>query len=166
MKIAYSWGRFSTLAQGETGRDSQRRQIATAKELCQNIGYTLADQSFFDKGKSGYKGEHIAEGGDLLKFIRLVEDGTISKGVVLCIDSYDRFSRLPPSKALSLFLRVIDAGIKLVFSGSYEQRIIDATSIDKEPNILQFIIGEVIRSYNESNEKSRKVSQALRAKQA
>src|SRR5262245_43413422 len=134
MKLAYSWGRFSTLAQGETGRDSERRQIATARDWCKRNGYTLSEQTFFDKGKSGFRGEHIAEGGDLLKFIKLVEDSSIAEGCVLCIDSYDRFSRLPPSKALTLFMRVIDAGIKLVFSGSYEQRIIDSEAIDKDPN--------------------------------
>src|SRR4051794_35908665 len=102
MKIAYSWGRFSTLAQGETGKDSMRRQTDSAKRWCLANGYTLSDQLFFDKGKSGFKGEHIKEGGELLKFIKLVEDGTIAKGSLLCVDSYDRFSRLPPSKALAL----------------------------------------------------------------
>ena len=61
-------------------------------------------------------------------------------------------------------MQVIDSGIGLVFTGSYEKRIINSTLIDKEPYILQFIIGEMIRSYTESAEKSRKIIAAKQTK--
>ncbi len=166
MKIAYSYVRFSTARQGKEGRDSQRRQAASSKRWCEQNGYTLSEDKFLDAGKSGFKGEHIDKDGDLARFIKLVKAGDIPARPVLIIDSVDRFSRLPPTRSLELFLNCINAGIRLVFSGSYIQKIIDRNALDSEPNILQFIIGEIIRANAESAEKSRKVKEALAERKA
>lgn len=104
--------------------------------------------------------------GELARFIELVQDRTIPKGSVLLVDSFDRFSRLKPSRSLNLFLNVIESGIGLVFTGSYRKEVIDTAAIDNDPNVLQFIIGEMIRSYSESAEKGRKISSAIQAKKA
>jgi len=173
MKYAYSYLRWSTKLQGEDLKDSKSRQLKSSANWIQEHGkgkYILSDETFIDAGKSGFKGEHLASDefgkakGELEKFIRLVEAGTIPKGSLLLIDSYDRFSRLKPSKALALFLRVIEAGIGLVFTGSYRKQIISSETIDNDPDILSFVIGETIRSYNESAEKSRKIISAKKAK--
>jgi Resolvase, N terminal domain/Recombinase/Recombinase zinc beta ribbon domain len=166
MKIAYSYVRFSTTAQGKEGKDSTRRQAASSKSWCERNSYTLSNDRFLDAGKSGFKGQHIEKDGDLTRFIKLVKQGDIPAGAVLIIDSVDRFSRLPPTRSLELFLGVINAGIGLVFSGSYVQDIITRKVIDDEPNVLQFVIGEMIRSYRESAEKSRKVKEALSERRA
>jgi hypothetical protein len=170
MKTAFSYLRWSTVLQGRQGKDSKTRQSNSAKEWIREHGagrYTLSTEAFIDAGKSGFKGKHIEVDeygkakGELMRFIQLVEAGTIQQGSILLIDDYSRFSRLPASKSLSLFMRVIEAGIGLVFTGSYHKQVIDAPYIDKNPHILQFVIGELIRAYSESEEKSRKIRESL-----
>ena len=166
---------MSTRGQGDDSRDSRNRQKTSAEAWIVEHGkgeYYLSKDVFEDAGKSGYKGKHIEldeygkAKGELMRFIQLVEASKIQRHSLLLIDSFDRFSRLPPSKALTLFLQVIDNGIGLVFTGSYDKRIVTSELIDKEPNVLQFIIGEMIRSFTESAEKSRKVKLAKASKKA
>ena len=170
MKTAYSYQRWSTAIQGNEGKDSKIRQTETAdvwiKDYGKALGYKLAGETFIDAGKSGFKGAHIAKDefgrakGELGKFIERVENGSIKNDSILLVDDFSRFSRLKPSQSLTLFLQVINSGIGLVFTGSRKKEIINTEYIDKEPDILSFIIGEVIRSYEESNERSRKVKAA------
>jgi hypothetical protein len=174
MKTAYSYQRWSTAGQGDNGRDSKTRQTDSANRWIQDhgtpLGYVLSNEVFLDAGKSGYKGKHIAidtEGkakGDLMRFIQSVESGRIKRDSILLVDDFSRFSRLAPFKSLKLFTDVIDSGIGLVFTGSYEKRIINQDLINKEGNVLQFIIGELIRSHAESFERGRKVSSAYQTK--
>jgi len=173
MKIAYSYLRWSTAGQGDSGKDSRKRQTESVERWIKDYGkgeYILSTDTFVDAGKSGFKGKHVAKDeygkakGDLMRFIQLVEAGKISNHSILCIDSFDRFSRLKPTSSLTLFMQVIDSGIGLVFTGSNEKRIINSDLINKEGYVLQFIIGEMIRSYNESAEKSRKIISAKQNK--
>jgi DNA invertase Pin-like site-specific DNA recombinase len=175
VKTAYSYVRWSSALQGKEGRDSKTRQTNSAREWIQNHGggkYVLSTDVFIDPGKSGYKGEHIEKDaygrakGELLRFIELVENGTIKSDSILLVDSFDRFSRLPPMKSLELFSRVINSGIGLVFTGSRDKRVIDDTLITKDGYILQFIVGEMLRSFEESSEKSRKIKAAKQTKLA
>jgi len=143
VKYAYSYQRWSTASQGDEGRDSQTRQTKSFNEWIKNsgaaLGYIPAEETFVDAGKSSFKGKNIEKDefgrakGELQRFIQLVEEGKIKSDSILCIDSYDRFSRLPATKSLTLFLNVIQSGIGLVFTGSYEKRVINSTLIDKEP---------------------------------
>lgn len=164
-KIAYSYIRFSTLSQ-ESG-DSIRRQSKEALgaiQWCQTNGYTLSDQVFMDKGKSGFKGANSKEGGELKRFIDLVDEGEIKSGSCLIIDEYSRFSRMAPVENLQLFINVINKGIGMAFLGSYQKRVIDSELLNQEPHVLQFIIGEIARSHSESAERGRKVKQSAQAK--
>ena len=175
MKTAYSYLRWSTATQGDAGRDSKTRQTNSATEWMSQYGkgeYVLSDVVFKDEGKSGYKGKHLEVDeygrakGDLMKFIQAVDNGTIKRDSILLVDDYSRFSRLSPFKSLKLFTDVIDSGIGLVFTGSYEKRVINIQLIEKEGNVLQFIIGELIRSFSESNERGRKITRAHETKVA
>jgi DNA invertase Pin-like site-specific DNA recombinase len=170
MKTAYSYQRWSTKSQSQSDRDSKIRQTNSAnqwmKDFGLSLGFTLSDEVFRDAGVSGFKGSHVTldEYGraksDLMRFIQSVESGKIKRDSILFIDDYSRFSRLQPFKSLKLFTDVIDSGIGLVFTGSYEKRIINSDLINREGNVLQFIIGELIRSYQESAEKGRKIREA------
>jgi Recombinase/Recombinase zinc beta ribbon domain/Resolvase, N terminal domain len=171
VKTAYSYIRWSTLSQGGNDRDSKTRQQQSARKWIEDYGkreYLLSDEVFLDAGKSGFKGKHLAVDeygqakGELRRFIQLVEQGKIKAGSILLVDDYSRFSRLAPSKSISLFMSVIDANIGLVFTGSFEKRVINTDLIDREPYILQFIVGEISRSYAESAERSRKIKEAKR----
>lgn len=170
MKLAFSYYRWSTDRQSSPDKHSRSRQSASAREWIEEhgkaLGYKLSDEVFVDSGKSAYTGEHIEKDesgrakGDLAKFIERVENGSIPNDSILLVDDYSRFSRLKPSKSLNLFLNVINSGIGIVFTGSRKKQIINTQLIDEDSNILSFVIGEVIRSYEESAERSRKVKDA------
>jgi DNA invertase Pin-like site-specific DNA recombinase len=172
MKTAYSYLRWSTKGQGNDTRDSRRRQTESAEKWIaeHGKGYTLSKQVFVDDGKSASKGKNIevdAYGkakGDLMRFIQLVEKGQIKNDSILLIDEFSRFSRLPAQKALTLFLNVLDTGIGLVFTGSYEKRVINSDLLNAEGNVLYFIIGEMIRSYTETAERGRKIKSSRKGK--
>jgi len=161
MKTAYSYRRWSTASQSD--RDSGIRQSNSAKrwmdDFGTSLGYILSEAKFTDAGKSGYKGKHIAKDesgqakGDLMRFIQSVEEGTISRDSILLIDEISRFSRLPLSIAVPLFMDVLNSGIGLVFTSSFDKRIITAQLINSDGYLLPSLVSDnylLICSSNES----------------
>lgn len=172
MKIAYSYYRFSTLAQSADGKKqgtSKTRQTNAAEIWCKENGYTLSTDVFFDKGKSAFKGKHLENGGELKRFLDLVKDGTIKSGSLLCVENFDRLSRLPPFDSFNLFSNIIMAGIHVVFTLSWDKRIITRELLNSPEgnSLLQSVIGECIRAHSESARKSIAVKNgmAIRLKQ-
>jgi len=121
MKTAYSYTRFSTPEQKKGA--SAGRQVDAAVDWCKRNGYVLAEQRFLDEGKSAFKGKNIQGEGDLKRFLSLVENGKIKPGSVLVMESFDRLSRLPPLKAFSLFVDIINAGIGVVFTMTCQRQL-------------------------------------------
>lgn len=169
LKTAYSYIRWSTVSQGETGRDSHTRQLNSAKQWIQEHGkgeYVLSDEKFIDPGKSASKGKHLAVDefgrakGELRRFIQNVEEGQIKAGSILLIDDFSRFSRLQPFQSLTLFQNVLNSGIGLVFTRSFEKRVITVELINKEPWLLHSIVMWLIAAYQEIEERSQKVKLA------
>ena len=169
MNAAYSYLRWSTKGQGSEARDSRRRQTESAEKWIREHGngqYHLSKEVFIDAGKSGFKGKHIevddygVAKGELMRFIQLYEQGKIAKDSIILFDSVDRFGRMEVPKQLSLFLSMLNAGIGIVFTSLTEKRVITSALLTKEPYLLYVIIGEIIRSYTESAEKSRKIKEA------
>ena len=62
---------------------------------------------------SAFKGANVTEGA-LGRFLDAVEKGLVLPGSYLLVESLDRISRQEIVKSLSLFLRIIQAGINLV----------------------------------------------------
>lgn len=165
MKTAYSYSRWSTKSQGETGRDSQTRQIQSAQKWINEHGkgeYVLSDERFIDPGKSGYKGEHLKQKGELKRFLDNAKAGKIAHGSILLIDDYSRLSRIEPFEALDLFNDIIKSGIGIVFTGSYDKRVIDRQLLNNPStaHVFQQIFYGLVQSHAESAEKSRKVKLA------
>lgn len=153
---AFSYVRFSTPDQ-QRG-DSYRRQRASAEKYCDFHGLELAasrEYTFFDKGKSAFKGSHLNDEGQLKRFLNLVEDGSIPKGSYLLVESLDRLSREKVKDALPRFLDLLNRGIKVV-------TLIDGRVSDENYNELDLIISIVSmsRAHEESNTKSIRVSKA------
>ena len=136
------------------------RQMEAAREWCERNGYTLADEQFVDEGKSGRKGEHLKADGDLKRFLTLVENGRIKPGAVLVLESFDRLSRLPMSDAISLFLQIINAGIGLVFTMTFDKKLITKKTVNNDLSVLYIILGEAQRAFSESQIKSERVKDA------
>lgn len=161
MTKAYSYIRFSTPDQARG--DSYRRQRQAAEEFCTKNGITLADTSeylFFDKGRSAYKGRHLDDTGELARFLRLVEDGSVERGSYLLVESLDRLSRERVKDALPRFLDLLNRGIRVV-------TLSDGKVYDDQYNELDLIISIVhmSRAHNESEIKGQRVSRAWTAKQ-
>ena len=168
MKLAFSYRRWST--ESQTDRDSGIRQTNSAKKWIEThgtaLGYVLSNDTFTDAGKSGFKGKNIAVDeygvakGELIRFIQSVESGKIPRNSILLIDEISRFSRLPLSKAVPLFMEVVNAGIGLVFTSSYDKRVITAELINNEAFLLPSIVSDMFRVNKESEEKGKKVRAA------
>ena len=158
MKVAYSYTRFSTPEQKKG--DSARRQLQAAKEWCDQNKYVLSDNRFLDEGISAFKGKHLQGEGELKRFLSLVESGKIKPGSVLILESFDRLSRLPITKAVSLFLNLLTSGIGIVFTMTCAKRLITQPVVDNEPYILYAIVGEAQRAHEESRHKSNRIKEA------
>jgi len=130
---------------------SLQRQLERSRELAQARGWTL-DESLRDLGKSGYHGTHIAEGA-FGEFLDRVRTGKIPRDSVLIVESLDRLSREAVNVAMSHFLLIINAGVRLVTLDSNPPREFTADS----PNLtmeLMLSLMEMQRAHAESRRKS------------
>lgn len=157
---AYSYIRFSSPEQAKN--DSFRRQRDAALEYCQQQGLELAatrEYTFFDRGRSAYTGKNIDDTGELTRFLKLVENGTIPKGSYLIVESLDRLSREAVKKALPRFLDLLGRGICIY------------TSIDKHLYTEDYDLSDLVisivsmsRAHEESAHKGNRVGGAWQNK--
>lgn len=157
---AYSYTRFSSLAQA--GGDSVRRQSAAARAWCEANGADLVED-FADLGVSAFKSKNATDGA-LAAFMRLAEGGKIPRGSILLVESLDRISRAEITTAVSLVLRIIDAGVKVVTLA--DGAIYDGASVNAEPTKLIVSITILMRAHEESLTKSKRVRAAWGAKRS
>ena len=158
--IAISYTRFSTLEQ-EKG-DSRRRQDQGAKDYAEKHNLTLDEShEYKDLGISGYKGDNRIDGA-LKRLIDLVDKGEIPKGSVLIVEHLDRLSREKVMDALSLFINLIQKGIKIVTLQDDQEY--DISSINNNSNLLSNSIYLMTAAHNESLKKSVRIKEALEEK--
>jgi DNA invertase Pin-like site-specific DNA recombinase len=151
---AYSYIRFSSPEQAK-GR-SYERQRDECVSYCKKHGLELAkgeEYTFFDKGLSAYKGDHVGENGQLARFMRLVDDGDIEPGSTLIVESLDRLSRQDITIALPMFMGLIAKGIRVV-------TLIDQRMYTKEGGEVDLILS--IFSLSRANDESRTKSTRIR----
>jgi len=157
MKV-FSYQRFSSEKQKEG--DSARRQIESARQWAAKKGHELDETiSFLDENKSGWKGEHLNEGGKLHLFLRMVDDGKIPKDSILVVESFDRLSRLPIVEASELFNGILKRGLILVFL--QPERMVSKTIVEAQPFLLIEVLITGIRSNEESATKSKRIKAAV-----
>jgi DNA invertase Pin-like site-specific DNA recombinase len=89
--------------------DSERRQEQVAKDWCLRNGRKLAEQTFADRGVSGWRGDNRREGalGALLKIARA--------GDTILIEDCDRWSRETPLDSLNALRDTVNRGVEVVF---------------------------------------------------
>lgn len=155
----YCYIRFSTVEQEEG--DSFRRQFNKAKEYAEKHGFTLNEsQTFTDLGISGYKGINKNHG-ELKDFIDLVDKGEIPHGSILIVEHLDRLSREKTGDALTLFLYLINKGIKIV---TLQDNIeYDKDSINNQTQLILSIM-HMASAHDESLKKSIRIREALEKK--
>ncbi len=150
MKRAISYVRFSTLAQGEKGRDSTRRQ----KEALQAAlaKWSLELDSTFTDAKSGFKMKHIAKGGAMYELRNRALNGELI-GKVLCVEDFDRAGRMQVTDAAPLLLDMINNGVDLVV-GQYGGEYFSKDIVNASPYLFYRALDEMDRGYRESERKS------------
>lgn len=153
MSIVYSYIRFSSKKQ-EKG-DSLRRQTELADDYCERHGHQLADLTLRDLGVSAFRGKHKHEGA-LSVFLQAIEDGQIKPGSILLVENLDRLSREGMAEALSLFLSILKAGVKIAVLEPME-RLYTRQSVNDLVGIL-----EPLMSFHLAHEESLKRSKRLK----
>jgi DNA invertase Pin-like site-specific DNA recombinase len=117
--------------------------------------------SFRDLGVSAFRGENAREGA-LRAFPEAIEHNLVPPGSVLLIESLDRLSRDRILPAQSLFLRILEAGVTVVTLG--DQRIYSFESLNLNPLDLIVSLVSMMRAFDESDTKSRRIRAAFEAK--
>ncbi|WP_236248277.1 recombinase family protein [Pseudomonas mosselii] len=114
MPAAIPYIRFSTGKQ-KHGNSEERQHQMVMSWLGQNPNHTLSDLKYSDLGKSGYKGDHIKDGGGFAMLLEAVEAGAIKPGDVVLVEAIDRTGRLSPLKMLNTIISpIIEAGVSIV----------------------------------------------------
>lgn len=152
--IAYSYVRFSSPQQALG--DSLRRQVEDAEKYCRENGLELHPVSFRDLGVSAFKRKNI-ETGALSAFIQAVRDKKIAKGSYLIIEQFDRLSRADVRTALTLFLSLTTAGIKIVTLS--DKRVWDDSSKGGDELALITALVYMARAHDESDSKSKRLAE-------
>jgi DNA invertase Pin-like site-specific DNA recombinase len=157
---AYSYLRMSTDLQLKG--DSRRRQLEASKAYAEANGLTLADDAQLeDIGVSAFRGANVRDGA-LGQFLEAVETGKVLPGSYLLVESLDRLSREQVRIALSLFLRIGQAGITLITLMDGRVHRPDDTDISS----LMMSLVSMNTAHEESQKKSVRVGAAWRNKRA
>ena len=149
---AISYLRFSSPKQRKG--DSYNRQIKATEDYCRKNNLNLIHK-IEDKGVSGWTEENLDETASLGKLLNLIELGKIKKGTTLIIENLDRLTRTHLTKALRLFLGILENGIDIATTMDSRRYTMKADSTD-----LIIAITYLIRGNDESETKSKRVKEA------
>ncbi len=120
------------------------------ERYCRELGLTL-DETVQDLGISAFTGANRNRGA-LGQFMKRVETGQIPRGSHLVVESLDRLSRNKVTKALKIFMEIVEAGITL--HTLIDKMVFTEESIDKNPSELIVSISMMARANEESSTKS------------
>jgi DNA invertase Pin-like site-specific DNA recombinase len=145
---AFSYLRMST--PGQLRGDSLHRQLTAAREYVEKHGLDLleADQ-LRDIGVSAFKGDNVAEGAALGRFMAAVRSGRIATGSYLLVEDLDRLSRQAIFNSLALVVELVTSGIVVVTLSNGKRY--DTTT---GPGDLIMSIISMERAHDESRMKS------------
>lgn len=139
MPNAYVYSRFST-PQQEQG-NSLERQHELCQAMCKQKGWTIVE-TFDDKGKSAWKGDHLRSG-KLGKFAVRVRNGEIEPGSILVVEQLDRLSRLEPRTTQRWMEDLCDLGLKIATVDG--EKVYDADSL-RGPEALMNVLTILIKA--------------------
>lgn len=161
-KLAYSYLRFSSPEQAKG--DSERRQRKKFDAYCKAQGLTPAADSFADRGRSGYKAEHLDDAGELRRFLDLAQKGEIPKDSTLVVENLDRLGRQDVETAYGVFSSILGAGVRIVTLPDNQppQEFVKG-KLDLVKLVM--VLMDMSRAHEESRRKSELVSAAFANKQ-
>jgi DNA invertase Pin-like site-specific DNA recombinase len=130
--------------------DSLRRQLDQSRQYATDHGLELVEDLVLeDIGLSAFTGENI-EFGALRRFLEAIRDGKIASGSHLLVESLDRLSRQELTKALALFLEIINGGVTIVTLA--DKREFKPGQIDLPELLMSLVV--LSRAHEESQTKS------------
>ena len=154
MPTAFSYARFSSATQ-KKGSSLERQQAMVANWFLHHPEYSLSEQKFQDLGKSGWKGEHIKEGGGFAELLAAVEAGVIQKGDAVLVEAVDRTGRLPVLDMLTIIVSpILRAGVSIV---TLEDGIVFTESSLNEGGHIYILVGKIQAARQYSDNLSRRL---------
>ena len=155
MPTAYAYIRYSSKAQGEAGRDSVDRQMASIQAITKQQGIELPPENIYsDTGISAHDGSNKRKG-KLKELIDMISDMHIKEGDYIFVESIDRFSRQRLLQAKELVNGILEKGVILIttIDGQRYEKPNETNRIDDlQQDILLSVIAK--RAYEESKTKS------------
>lgn len=155
MPTAYAYIRYSSKAQGEAGRDSVDRQMASIQAIVKTRNLHLPPENIFsDTGISAFTGSNKTKG-KLKDLIDMISDLRVKSGDYIFVESIDRLSRQRLLQAKELVNGILEKGIVLIttIDGQRYEKPNDHNGIDDlQQDILLSVIAK--RAYEESKTKS------------
>jgi len=155
---AISYGRFSSIAQGE-GRSAERQEFA-AKKYCELHGLELTDR-YFDEGLSGFHGVNRSRGA-LAVLLDRIQTGVIPQGTYLLIEETSRLTRESALEAITLVQQLVSAGLVIVTLDDGMKYSRENLTVDFH-NLLALIL-RLQRGHDESKVKSMRAKDVWQAK--
>ncbi|NRP37321.1 hypothetical protein XMD579_002162 [Marinobacterium sp. xm-d-579] len=163
MPQAIRYIRFSS-DQQRYGSSVARQQESIDKWLAKNPQYQLSNLSASDLGKSGYKGEHLADGAGLNSIIQAIHDRKINTGDVILVEALDRLGRLEPLKMISLISTILSSGVEIVTLEQGHVQRYSEESLTNNMGELYMLVGKVQMAHDYSRKLSERISAANREK--
>ncbi|MGY2204037.1 recombinase family protein [Pseudomonas haemolytica] len=155
MPTAYAYIRYSSKAQGEAGRDSVDRQMASIQAITKQQGIELPPENIYsDTGISAHDGSNKRKG-KLKELIDMISDMHIKEGDYIFVESIDRLSRQRLLQAKELVNGILEKGVILIttIDGQRYEKPNETNRIDDlQQDILLSVIAK--RAYEESKTKS------------
>jgi DNA invertase Pin-like site-specific DNA recombinase len=163
MQTALSYQRWSSAPQGGDDRDSKKRQADLAERYCREKGLKLIDTRI-DEGRSAFRGANAnSVRGKLRQLRNELENGNLKVDFVL-IEGFDRLSRSAALDAIELLSSIVRSGPTVVTLNNNQEY--SRQSLRENPMQIMVAIVEMMRSHDESLQKSRRAKSVWKAKQA
>jgi DNA invertase Pin-like site-specific DNA recombinase len=115
MPNIYFYARFSSEEQAKG--HSEERQLGMCQDYCRMRGWKLPGEGnvFIDRGLSAYKSEHIKEGAQLHRFLKMLKDGGIPQGEsYLLVENLDRLGRENVGTTLRRLMGITSEGVNVI----------------------------------------------------
>jgi DNA invertase Pin-like site-specific DNA recombinase len=159
MPKAISYVRFSSLHQGR-GSTVERQEQMIRDWLVSNPDYEPSRLSRVDRGLSGYKAEHLAEGGGLKAIQDAIQDGQIVKGDVLLVEAVDRLGRLNHVEMTALIGGILGAGVDIVTLDDNQRYTFERLNSDG----AWLLTGKIQQAHSYSDALSRRITKSYESR--
>jgi len=160
-KICFSYSRISTNTQKDgTGL---KRQLDASKRVAEAQGWQFREH-FEDIGISGYTGANLDESAQLGRFINMLKTQPIiqPENIVLIIENFDRLSRLPAMRVVSLLSDILATGCSIYTTS--DSQLFTKDNMDDDISKLMICVVNMHRAHNESQMRSQRITAAWQSK--